>query len=245
MRTDAPTYDRHRMTAPEPGAPLERLQAHALEAVAAVVPVSLAWCFEIDRRHRPGRTVVLQPGRPDLDAGAEWCRSQVDDDPFAAARVEARGATVLALKDFDDDESGPLRRRLADAGLADRADVYLRSAGRIVAQFALVRSSELGSFSRDDLNALRRLQPLLEHAFACALEPRTPDAHAALVGSGLSAREADVAEMAGRGATNAAIARSLHIGEATVKTHLTQVYTKLGVRTRTQLALLLGRTTSG
>ena len=188
------------------------------------------------------------PARPDRRPAAgrspTWTRSGADD-PFAAARVEARGATVLALKDFDDDESAALRRRLADAGLADRADVYLRSAGRIVAQLALVRSSELGSFSRDDLNALRRLQPLLEHAFACALEPRTPDAHEALVGSGLSAREADVAEMAGRGATNAAIARSLHIGEATVKTHLTQVYTKLGVRTRTQLALLLGRTTSG
>ncbi len=223
-------------------ASLERLQAHALDAVAAVVPVSLAWCFEVDRRHRPGRTVVLHPGGPDLDA---WRRAHGDHDPFAAARVEARGATVLALKDFDDDETGPYRRQLADARLADRADVYLRNAGRIVAQLALVRSSELGSFSRDDLNALRRLQPLLEHAFACALEPGTADAHEALVGSGLSVREADVAEMAGRGATNAAIARSLHIGEATVKTHLTQVYTKLGVRTRTQLALLLGRTTSG
>ena len=233
------------MTAPEPGAPLERLKAHALDAVAAVVPVTLAWCFEVDQRRRPARTVVLQPGRPDLDAASEWRRSIVDHDPFAAARVEARGATVLALKDFDAGETEPYRRHLAAARLADRADVYLRNAGTIVAQLALLRSSELGIFSRHDLNALRRLQPLLEHAFACALEPGTADAHEALVESGLSAREADVAEMAGRGATNAAIARSLHIGEATVKTHLTHVYTKLGVRTRTQLALLLGRTTSG
>ena len=233
------------MTAPEPGAPLERLKAHALDAVAAVVPVTLAWCFEVDRRRRPARTVVLQAGRPDLDAASEWRRSIVDHDPFAAARVEARGATVLALKDFDAGETEPYRRHLAAVRLADRADVYLRNAGTIVAQLALLRSSELGIFSRHDLNALRRLQPLLEHAFACALEPGTADAHEALVESGLSAREAEVAAMAGRGATNAAIARSLHIGEATVKTHLTRVYTKLGVRTRTQLALLLGRTTSG
>ena len=132
------------------------------------------------------------------------------------------------------------RRHLTDLRIADRADVYLRNTGTIVAQFALLRSQELGRFAPADLQALRRLQPLLEHAFACALEPASAGAYDALVKGGLSEREAEIAELVGRGATNAEIGRSLHIGEATVKTHLTHVYGKLGVRSRTQLALLIG-----
>lgn len=64
--------------------------------------------------------------------------------------------------------------------------------------------------------------------------------HDLLRDSGLSRREADVAELVGRGATNQEIARDLHISEATGKTHLTRVHGKVGVRARTQLALLLG-----
>jgi DNA-binding CsgD family transcriptional regulator len=58
---------------------------------------------------------------------------------------------------------------------------------------------------------------------------------------GLTPREADVAALVGRGATNAEIARTLHVTEATVKTHLTRIFAKVGVRSRTQLALLLGQ----
>ena len=241
------------MTAPEPAhvrhadalesdLPLERLEAHALSAVAAVVPVTTAWCLGAGRPRAPRRTVVLQAG----DADGEPERGLVGaGDPFVADRVEARAATVLALKDLDPAQAAAYGERLAGARIADRADVYLRHAGAIVAQLALLRSAALGVFSRQDLTALRRLQPLLEHAFAAAIEPVAGGGHDALVRSGLSEREADVAEMVGGGSTNAEIARSLHIGEATVKTHLTHVYTKLGVRTRTQLALLLGRTSSG
>jgi DNA-binding CsgD family transcriptional regulator len=81
------------------------------------------------------------------------------------------------------------------------------------------------------------VQPLLEHAYACAGEPAADVG--ALRGVGLTAREADVAALVGQGATNAQIARSLHLSEATVKTHLSHAYAKLGVRTRTELAVLV------
>jgi DNA-binding CsgD family transcriptional regulator len=242
MTAPEPAYVRHE-DALESDLPLARLKAHALSAVGAVVPVTMAWCFEVDRRQQPVQALVVRSGPCELEPGRP--PGPTAHDPFAAGRVQARGATVLALKDLPPAGTESLRRRLAQAQIADRADVYLRDAGTIVAQLALVRSFELGVFSRQDLTALRRLQPLLEHAFACAVAPQATSAHDALVRSGLSPREAEVAEMVGRGSTNAEIARSLHIGEATVKTHLTHVYTKLGVRTRTQLALLLGRTTSG
>jgi DNA-binding NarL/FixJ family response regulator len=49
----------------------------------------------------------------------------------------------------------------------------------------------------------------------------------------LSSREIEVLEAVARGLSNRAIARSLHISEATVKTHLVHVFGKLGVDDRT------------
>ncbi len=50
--------------------------------------------------------------------------------------------------------------------------------------------------------------------------------------SGLSNRETEVLRMVARGAGNKEVARSLHLSETTVKRDLSNVYDKLGVRTR-------------
>jgi DNA-binding NarL/FixJ family response regulator len=49
----------------------------------------------------------------------------------------------------------------------------------------------------------------------------------------LSAREIEVLRLVAGGATNADVGRALHISEATVKTHLLRVFTKLDVSDRT------------
>ncbi|QIP84549.1 response regulator transcription factor [Streptomyces sp. Tu 2975] len=51
-------------------------------------------------------------------------------------------------------------------------------------------------------------------------------------GEGLSAREREVLELVAKGTSNRAIARELFISEATVKTHLTHVFGKLGAKDR-------------
>ncbi|MFG2718240.1 response regulator [Streptomyces sp. NPDC048416] len=58
---------------------------------------------------------------------------------------------------------------------------------------------------------------------------RTP---AAPVGEPLSAREREVLVLVAQGTSNREIARNLFISEATVKTHLTHIYGKLGVKDR-------------
>jgi NarL family two-component system response regulator LiaR len=57
----------------------------------------------------------------------------------------------------------------------------------------------------------------------------------------LTERELDVLRLLARGLANKAIARELHIGEKTVKTHVSNILAKLGVQSRTQAALQAGR----
>jgi two-component system, NarL family, nitrate/nitrite response regulator NarL len=55
----------------------------------------------------------------------------------------------------------------------------------------------------------------------------------------LTPREAEVAQLVARGNRNKEIARALDISEGTVKMHLHNLYEKLGVSSRTELAILV------
>jgi DNA-binding CsgD family transcriptional regulator len=58
---------------------------------------------------------------------------------------------------------------------------------------------------------------------------------------GLSAREAEVARLAGSALTNRAIAQRLYLSPKTVDAHLGRAFHKLGIRSRVELAALLSR----
>ncbi|HEU5349272.1 MAG TPA: response regulator transcription factor, partial [Ktedonobacterales bacterium] len=60
-------------------------------------------------------------------------------------------------------------------------------------------------------------------------EPENPDM--------LTEREIEVLRLLARGQANKEIARTLHIAEKTVKTHVSNILAKLGVQSRTQAAL--------
>ncbi|HET9507537.1 MAG TPA: helix-turn-helix transcriptional regulator, partial [Gaiellaceae bacterium] len=56
---------------------------------------------------------------------------------------------------------------------------------------------------------------------------------------GLTPAEPRVAALVAEGRTNREVAAALFLGERTVETHLTHVYAKLGIRSRTELARTL------
>lgn len=57
----------------------------------------------------------------------------------------------------------------------------------------------------------------------------------------LTERETEVLKLLAQGQANKQIARALHIGEQTVKTHVSNILSKLGVQSRTQAALHAAR----
>jgi two-component system nitrate/nitrite response regulator NarL len=58
----------------------------------------------------------------------------------------------------------------------------------------------------------------------------------------LTPRETDVLRAAGRGLSNKEIARELDLAEVTIKLHLSAIFRKMGVRSRTEAAMLAAKT---
>jgi DNA-binding NarL/FixJ family response regulator len=57
----------------------------------------------------------------------------------------------------------------------------------------------------------------------------------------LTPRETDVLRATARGLSNKGIARELDLAEVTVKLHLSAIFRKMGVRSRTEAAMLATR----
>ena len=158
-------------TAAASGEPAVRLKAHALAAVVALVPATLAVLIGVDRRSEVVEGIALQSGDLDFSVAEAWRRylhQTVGPDPFAAPRVPDPAVTVMLLADLPPAEARAHRTHLAAMGLADRATVHVRAAGHVVASILLLRGPGSAPFSARDAAALRHVQPVLEQAYALA-----------------------------------------------------------------------------
>jgi DNA-binding NarL/FixJ family response regulator len=133
-------------------------------------------------------------------------RAEVGDEP-----------AVLVLTTFDDDDAlwGALDAGAAGFVLKDAAAEQLIAAARAVAGGAAWLDPKVA--------------PRVLDAFRTNVVPRQRSA-ARL--EQLTAREHDVLRLMARGATNAEIAQQLIVAEATIKTHVGAIFTKLAVRDR-------------
>lgn len=146
-------------------------------------------------------------------------------DGIAATRnvlSEFPAVRVIILTTFDEDEHVYAALRAGASGfLLKSADGdTLVNAVRIVATGEALLAPEV---TRRVIEQFARTAP--------APEPRVPDLRAI---GGLSDREAEVLQLMARGLSNIEIASELFVSNTTVKTHVSHILTKLGVRDRVQ-----------
>jgi DNA-binding NarL/FixJ family response regulator len=148
-------------------------------------------------------------------------RMPVMDGLEAARRIlAADGPTrVVVLTTFDEDEYVVAALRAGVSG-------FLLKVAPPEDLVGAVRTVAAGQGLLDPAVTLRVIE-----GYAAAPAP-DPSSAAAL--AGLTEREVDVLSLVAAGLSNAEIAARLYLGEATVKTHVSRILLKLGLRDRVQ-----------
>jgi DNA-binding NarL/FixJ family response regulator len=151
-------------------------------------------------------------------------RMPVMDGIQATHLLTARpeGPKVLVITTFDVDEHvyGALRAGASGFLLKDAPEAQLLNAIRVVNEGASLFAA----------SATRRI---IEH-FGAAPH----DASDLVQRTGLTHREVEVLTLLARGSTNTEIGARLFITDATVKTHVARIMSKLNARSRTQAAVI-------
>ncbi|NED13688.1 response regulator transcription factor [Streptomyces sp. SID9124] len=137
-------------------------------------------------------------------------------------RKEFPGTQVVVLTTFADDDS------LFPALRAGARGYLTKDAGgdEIVRAVEAVLSGEAGLSPTVQRRLLEQVTTGPSEAGGGGLEPEPPD--------GMTPREAEVLVLIAEGMSNADIARALHISQATVKSHINNLFAKAGLRDRAQ-----------
>jgi DNA-binding CsgD family transcriptional regulator len=201
------------------------------------------------------------PRRPTIDFPFPGLSIGVESEFFASQAMLAASqgdlplARSLASRALAITEA-PETTTLVHCVFAVVATLEAAREGAECSRRALETSNESGYFdffvcayrALPDLLRMRTWSEAEAHQISSLLAQSRDDAIARLVGlsdtaaqgaESLSPRERDVASLLIRGHTNRAIAAALYISEATAKLHVRHIFDKLGVRSRTKVAILL------
>lgn len=167
-------------------------------------------------------------------------------DPDALIDVAARGEIDLAVIDLNlPSISGLDVASTLHAAALDLPIILLTSSISVAQSTAAMRAEIGGIVLKESAVAqlVRCVDTVLsgDRWYDAEVTKRVFTDSAATADSGgekLSARELAVADLITRGFRNKEIAERLDIGEATVKSHLHNIFTKLGISSRTQLAVM-------
>jgi DNA-binding NarL/FixJ family response regulator len=171
---------------------------------------------ELARRLRPD-VVLMDVRMPRLD-GIQATR-RLAGLPEAAASGTQVGIRVLILTTFDHDEY------VYEAMRAGASGFLLKT----------VRPRQLAAAVRDVAAGDALLAPDITRRLIEQFVHRPPPGSTVPPTLGeLTPRELEVLRLVARGLSNAEIAAALVVGETTVRTHVTRVLAKLGVRDRVQ-----------
>jgi DNA-binding NarL/FixJ family response regulator len=164
---------------------------------------------------------IRMPGIDGIEATRRLVGTGGRQPAEPAGWVSTAVCEVLVLTTFDLDE-------YVDSALAAGAAGFLLKSVEAPALLAAVRAVARG----DGVLAPEITRRVISRLGAPARKPVRPPGL-----DDLTPRETDVLACLGRGLSNAEIAAELVITEATTKTHVSRVLTKLGLRSRVQAAI--------
>jgi len=224
---------------PQPG--LALLQLAQGEPAMALASIRLTLEQTRERRNRP-RLLAAQAEIGLAGGDLDYARTAVEELAAVAADLGAPYLRALA-----DHAAGALRLAVGDARealtLLRQAEAVWESMG---APYEMARTRELIGQASRALGDERGAQLELEIAASIFRRLRAaPDlgrverllrVPAAAPGHGLSGREMQILRLIAAGKTNRAIAAELRISEKTVARHVSNIFGKLGVGSRTAVA---------
>jgi len=121
-------------------------------------------------------------------------------------------------------------------GYFHNADVFFRQKDRIIAVLSLVRKDPKQHFTDQEVELLKKVQPFIQYCLSKVYLPKRVHDRSSLADKyDFTARELDVVELALTGASNKVLVRQLKISLPTLRTHLQNIYAKVGVHSSSEL----------
>ena len=209
------------------------LGQHCLGAFSQFAKASLAAFYRIDENLQACEFQLLGMQAPMHDTYLSQFKHL---DPLNPSACASAGLPVMSLQQGlrrqPSTNNHPYQRFLKLYSIIDVVEVVAHVGTRPVAGISLLRHADLGCFKPEELAGLHPLHGLMQMA-----------AQTLAVGpcrfAGLTPREREIAELLRDGNSNKELARQLGLGLPTVKTHMLNLFRKVGVTSRTELVSTL------
>lgn len=161
-------------------------------------------------------------------------------DPMHPSRFEDQDTAVVSnsmlMPDDEWRQSSIFTGFYQPNGYFHDCDVFFRQQGRIVAVLSLVRRDAAQPFTAAEVASLNQMQPFVEYSLgAIHVASRVISRTSLSARFHLTARELDVVEIAVTGVSNKALCRHLGISLPTLRSHVQNIYGKVGVRSSSEL----------
>jgi DNA-binding NarL/FixJ family response regulator len=218
---------REKGTDPQPGEALVRLQQGDSDAAWTALQMALGWQDRIGRIRLLRTAVEVALARDCLEEAEALCRelesgaTEFGTPGFRAWAAHARGALLVVSGEHNaalDALHKALREYRTQQCRYETAQVYEWMAKAHVA-LGEHQAADADTATAESIYRQLRVEPVRK--------PATPSP------GGLTKREVDILTRIAGGATNKQVAEQVFLSEKTVRRHLANIYSKLGVSSRT------------